>query len=99
MATAVIELNSLPNAVRPAAEDDDLLLVRRRRFVFLFVSGIEIRRVALELRCASIHAFIDRLQLVLLPRIAHLRAGAFAALDAKQIADANVAQPGALGVA
>src|ERR1700676_5196741 len=52
VATAVIEFNSLPYAIRPTSEDDDFFLLGWRRFVFFFVCGIKIRREALEFRSA-----------------------------------------------
>ena len=55
---AVIELNSLPDAVRPAAQNDDFLLVGRRGFVFVFVGRIKIWRKTLELRRAGVHALV-----------------------------------------
>src|SRR5271155_129131 len=59
MAATVIELNSLPDAVRSAAEDDDLLLGSGWSFVLIFVGGVHVRRVALELGGACIHKFIN----------------------------------------
>ena len=60
VAAAVIEFNSLPDAVGPAAENDDFLLVGGRGLVFVFVGGIEIGREAFELRGAGIDALVDR---------------------------------------
>src|SRR5215831_15072263 len=64
MATAVIELDSLAYAIWSAAQDDDLLLGSRRRLILFFVGRIEVRRVALELRGASIHSLVNRSNLV-----------------------------------
>ena len=72
VAAAVVELNSLPDAVGPAAENDDFLLVGRRRFVFVFVGRVEIRREALEFRGAGVHALVDRHHAVLLAQVANL---------------------------
>ena len=60
MAAAVIELDALPDAVRPAAEDHHAAFAGlfRRRFVFIFVGRIIIGRVGLELGRAG----IDRLE-------------------------------------
>src|SRR5436853_1995945 len=60
MATAIIELDSLPDPVRAAAEDDDLLPIAWRRFVFLFVRGIKVWGVGLELCRARVDALIYR---------------------------------------
>src|SRR6266851_7334510 len=59
MAAAVVELNSLPDAIGPAAQNNDFFLFGRRRLVFVLVGRIQIWREALELRGASIHAFVD----------------------------------------
>src|SRR5580693_147136 len=60
MAAAVIELDSLPNAVGSAAQNDDFLFLGWRGLVFVFVGGIEIGSEALEFRRAGIDALIDR---------------------------------------
>src|SRR5262244_3296271 len=65
MAAAVIELNSLPYAIWPAAKDDDLLRGRGCRLVFFLVCRIEVRRVALEFCGARVHSFVDGSDLVL----------------------------------
>ena len=61
MAAAVIELDSLPDAVRPRSENDDLGLVGRRRLVLFVIGRIEIRRHRFEFGGAGIHQFEDRL--------------------------------------
>ena len=68
---AVIELNALPDAVRPAAQDHHFLLRRRRRLVFVLVGRIQVRRVALELGCAGVHALVDRGDTMLLAQLHH----------------------------
>ncbi len=55
MAAAVIELDALANAVRPAAQNNDFASRRRRGFIFLFVGGVEVRRIAIELGRAGVH--------------------------------------------
>ena len=66
MDTAIVELDALPDAVRPAAQDDDLLLVRRAGLIlgdrggpdmFLgrnLVGRIQIRRLRLEFGRAGV---------------------------------------------
>src|SRR5437763_1488669 len=66
MATTVIKLNSLPDSVWTATQDDYFLFISRRRLVFLFVGGVKIGRVALELCGAGIHQFVNRLDAVFL---------------------------------
>ena len=60
MAAAVVELDSLPNAVGAGAKNDDFLFRRRRGFVFFFVGRVEIGRVAFEFGGAGIDALVDR---------------------------------------
>ena len=52
---AVVKLDALPDAVRPAAEDDDFLLPALAPLVFVAVGRVVIRRVGLELRRAGVH--------------------------------------------
>ncbi len=78
MAAAVIKFNSLPDAVGAGTENHDFFLRGGRGFVFFFVGRVEIRRVALELRGASIDAFVNRLQAVLLAEVADFFLAAFA---------------------
>ena len=58
MAAAVVELDSLPDAIRSAAQNDDFLLCRRLGLVFGFVGRVQIRREALKLRGAGIHVLV-----------------------------------------
>jgi hypothetical protein len=59
VAAAIIELDPLADAVRTAAENDDPLLVaRRRQFVFDFVGAVVIRRVGFELGRTGIDALV-----------------------------------------
>ena len=69
MAAAVVELDSLADAVRPGAQDDDFLLVGGRRFVFFLVGGIEVRRVALEFGGASVDVLVHRANAELLAQL------------------------------
>ena len=69
---AVVELDPLADAVRPAAEDDDLLLRRRPRLDVAprvsradLVGRVEVRRVRLELGGAGVDALEDRADAVL----------------------------------
>ena len=71
MATAIIELNSLPDAVRPAAENHDFRAVHDGRFVFLLVRRIHVRREGFEFRGASIHALKHRNDPQFMPARAH----------------------------
>ena len=57
---AVVELDALPDAVGPAAEDDDLAPRRRRGLALLLVRAVEVRRVRLELGGARVDALVGR---------------------------------------
>src|SRR5438034_10622649 len=63
MDAAVVELDPLPDPVRPAAEDDDLLLgpYRLRLVVARLVGGVEVGRVRLELGAAGVDGLVDGL--------------------------------------
>src|SRR5580704_1709539 len=60
MATAVIEFNSLPDAVGAAAENHYLWSLLGVGLVFVFVSGIEIGREGFEFGGASVYTFEHR---------------------------------------
>src|ERR1044072_1073030 len=57
--TAVVKLDSLPDAVWPGAEDHDLARVGGRCFAFRFVSRIKIGRERFKLGAASVDALVD----------------------------------------
>src|SRR5205807_1578980 len=65
---AVVELDPLPDAVGPAAEDHDLAGAARARLALLLVSRVEIRGRGRELGRAGVDALVHRpdLQLVTL---------------------------------
>src|ERR1051325_1846396 len=98
MAAAVVELNSLPDAVRTAAENDDFLFRRGRSFVFVLVGRVEIRRVAFEFGGAGVHALVHRLQAVLLALMANFFLISFAA-QAPGSGEASIGEAEALCVA
>ena len=88
---AVIELDSLTDAVRTAAEDDDLLVRRRLGLVLLFERAVQVRRERLELRGTGIDALVGRRQPVLQPSLAD-----DVLADAVHRRDVRVAEPAAL---
>ena len=53
VAAAVIKLDSLPDTIGTTAQDDDLFLFSRSRFVLVFVGRVQIWRVTFEFRRAS----------------------------------------------
>ncbi len=99
VAAAVIELDSLPDAIGPAAQDDDLLAVSRRRLVLFFVGRVQIRRVALELGGAGVDALEYRPNVVLLAKLMDLLAGRAAVLHLERFAQARVGEAHALDLA
>ena len=71
VAAAVIELDSLPDAVGAAAQNHDLLAGAGVGLAGAFVARIEVRREALELRGAGVHAVEDGLDAEFLAAGAH----------------------------
>src|SRR6516162_11717043 len=59
---AVVELDPLPDSIRPAAKNDDLLAVGRLRFALLFVGGVHVRGARREFRRAGVDALVHRPQ-------------------------------------
>src|SRR6266480_2000369 len=98
MATTVIELNSLPYAIGPAAENHDFFLCGGRGFVFFFVGGVKIRSEALEFGGASINPFVDRLNFMFLAQVADFFLIAFAT-QAPGSGEASIGEAHALGFA
>ena len=77
---AVVELDALADAVRAAAEDEDLLalagirLAGRGVLELVLVGGVEVRREGLEFRRAGVDALVDRMDRRLFaPRRHHRR--------------------------
>ncbi len=77
MAAAVVELDPLPDTVRPAAENHDAAFLRLlgRCFVFVLVGRVEVRRVGLELGRAGIDRFERRHDPAPLALSAHVHLG------------------------
>src|SRR6266496_4171918 len=98
VAAAVSELNSLPYAIRPAAQDDDFLFVSRSGFVFFFVGGIKIWCEAFKFGGAGVHALVHRLDFVLLAEVANFFLITFAA-QTPGSSEASVGESHALGIA
>ena len=69
VAAAIIELNSLPDAVGPTAQNNDFLFLGRCCLVLVFVSRIKIRCEALKFGGASIHPLVHRQHAVLLAQV------------------------------
>ena len=57
---AIVELDALADAIRPATEDDDALLLRRAHLRLVFVRRIEIRRLGGKLCAARINRLVRR---------------------------------------
>src|SRR2546422_10477933 len=70
---AVVELDALADAIRSAAEDDDLRLRVRIRLARRFVRAVQIRRERLELRRARVDALVHRRQAHRRPSISDRR--------------------------
>jgi hypothetical protein len=88
---AVVELDALSDAVRAAAEDDDLLRRSGVRLVRLFEGAIHVRRVRLELGGTGIDSFVRGDQAVLETALTH-----HLLVDAVDGGDIRVAETGTL---
>ena len=91
VAAAVVELEALADPVRSAAENDDLRLVVRVRFVAPLVGAVHVRRERLELGRAGVDALECRDQLLFDAPLANRRFR-----HAVDGGDFAVAEPGAL---
>ena len=69
---AVVELDALADAYRPAAQHQRLVDGGGDRLVLLFVGAVEVGRLSLELRRTGIHHLIDRADVPFLPGLAYL---------------------------
>ena len=56
MHAAIVELNTLTNAIRPAAEDHDLRAVGWIGFALGFVGRVQIGRIRFKLRRTGVHS-------------------------------------------
>ena len=71
MAAAIIEFDSLPDAVGPAPENGDFRPLAGVGLVFFFVCGIKIRREGLKFGGAGIHALENRPHAQFMPPFPH----------------------------
>ena len=62
MTAAVVELDPLPDPVRAAAQNHNLLPWRRIGFAFLLVGSVQIGRERFEFRGAGVDPFVRRLE-------------------------------------
>src|SRR5580692_8721583 len=69
MTAAVVEFNSLPDAVWPAAQDDNFLSIGRRGFIFVLVSRVKIGRETFEFCRARVDALVHGQDAVLLTQM------------------------------
>ena len=72
VATAIVELDALPDAVGTAAENNDLAVGRRRGLVFFVVAGIEVGREAFKLGGAGVDEFVNGTQALAAAEVANL---------------------------
>src|SRR5689334_13424483 len=96
MAAAVIELNSLADAIGSAAEDNDFLVISRGSLVLFFVGRIEVWGITLKLRSASIHQLEHRLDSVLRAQLPNLLRGSHVVPDVPRISEPRIGDPHAL---
>ena len=91
---AVVELDTLADAVRSTAEDENLLFVAAAGFVLIAVGGIVIGRERLKLRRAGVHEAVSGNDASGLARLADFGFGGF-----EKMAELAVGKPKALGAA
>src|SRR5579864_1575626 len=99
MAAAVIEFDTLPDAVGPATKNDHFLGLGRRRLVFFFISRVEVGRVTLKFSSAGIHALVHRPNAMLLAQMANLLRCTFTVRKPPYIGKSRIGDTGALGIA
>src|SRR5581483_4716158 len=99
VAAAVIELNSLPDAIRSAAQDDHLLFLGRGGLVLFLVSRVEIGCEALEFGGAGVHSLVDWLNFVLLAEVTNLLSRAFTVVKPPCSRQPPIGKTHALGIA
>ena len=99
VAAAVVELDSLPDAIGPAAQDDDLLAIGGRGLVFFFVGRVQVRREALELGGAGVDALVDGAYAVLLAQAGESSRSSLALVGLSELPSAAVGEAEALELA
>ncbi len=72
---AVVELDTLTDTVRAAADDHDLVAVARSRFALLVIAGVHVGGVGGELGGAGIYPLVDREDVVAGAQFAHFPFG------------------------
>ena len=89
MAAAIIELDTLADAVGSRTENHDLRTIGWVRFVLFFVRRVKIRRVGFEFSAAGIDALVDGNQAELLAVGAHFVFASF-----RQVGEAAIGERG-----
>ena len=92
VAAAIIEFNSLPDAVGTAAENHDFGAIDGARFVLFLVGGIQVRREGFEFGGAGVDALENRSDAEFVAARAHR-----GRLHVPELGDFFVARAGALG--
>ena len=99
MHAAIIELDALADAVRPAAEDDDLVaragigLAFAGRDPVAFIGGVHIRRQGRELGGAGVDALVDRHDGEAAPAVGDVRFPAAGQLGEALVGEAHLLEP------
>ena len=73
---AIVELDALPDAYRPAAHYERLARVHRKGFVLFFVGAVKVGRERFELGGAGVHHLVHGTQVPLVTQVADLLRGA-----------------------
>ncbi|MBA7663367.1 hypothetical protein ES703_71407 [subsurface metagenome] len=72
MNTAVVELNALADAYRPAADNNRLVRLGGQSLVFLLVAAVEIGGGGVELGGAGIHHLVNRADIPVAAQLPYL---------------------------
>ena len=73
VATAIVKLNSLADAIRPASQNNDLPALGRFCLILSFISGVKVRRIGLKFCCTGVNTFKDRQDAVPFPIIPQIQ--------------------------
>jgi len=90
---AVIELHTLADPVRAAAEDDDALLAERLGLVLFVVGRVEIGRRRRELAGAGVHGLVDGMNPEAPTLLANRRLGRLAQLGQLAVGESQPLHP------
>ena len=72
MNAAIVKLNPLSDAYRPATYDDSFLLCQRLGFIFLLIGAVKIRSLGIKFSGAGIYHLVHRANLPFVTSLSYL---------------------------